>query len=419
MDRNIVYPGAIPLDTDVLQPQRNAMVALGYFLRATLGTSTIVDGLACTPTAPASMTVNVGPGSITQLSTIDATAYGSLAADTTDPLMKMGINAIGSTPFSLTAPTTSGQSINYLIEAAFQETDQNPVVDPYYNAADPSQPFSGPGNTGTAQNTVRAQRVELQMKAGAPANAGTQTTPPVDTGYVGLYVITVNYGQSTVTASNITTLYAAPFLKYKLPQLAPGFSNIQVFSSAGSSTFTVQAGVTQIYAIVTGGGGGGSQCAGTNSSSDMSGAGGGAGGTSIGIYPTSPGEVLQITVGSGGATQQNGASSSVGSLVGATGGQGASFQSAATSAGGECGYGYGGQINLAGGYGSDGQSNGLVFAGNGGASYWGGGGRASFQGINSNGQMNGQAPGSGGGGAYNSSSANGGSGGPGIVVIMW
>ena len=66
MDRNIVYPGSIPLDTDLLNINRNNMVALGYLAQAVLGTSIVVDGLACAPTTPASLTVVVGPGSITQ-----------------------------------------------------------------------------------------------------------------------------------------------------------------------------------------------------------------------------------------------------------------------------------------------------------------------------------------------------------------
>ena len=59
MDRQIVYPGAIQQDTDVLGLQVNAMVALGYALRLIVGTGTVVDGLAATPTVPASMSVFV------------------------------------------------------------------------------------------------------------------------------------------------------------------------------------------------------------------------------------------------------------------------------------------------------------------------------------------------------------------------
>ena len=125
------------------------MIGLGFLARAILGTNTVADGLQCQPTSPASMNVVVGPGSITQMGPIDLLAYGSIAADTTDQIVKMGIN-ITPTTFSLTAPSSVGQSINYLIEAAFQEVDGTPIVLPYYNASNPAQSFSGPGNSGAA-----------------------------------------------------------------------------------------------------------------------------------------------------------------------------------------------------------------------------------------------------------------------------
>ena len=144
MDRQIVYPGSIPLDTDLLSIQRNIMVALGYLTQATLGSSPVVDGLGCAPTNPASLTISVGPGSVALASVIDGSPFGSLAADTIDPLIKMGVNA-APTSFTLTAPVTSGQSTNYLIQANLLENDSTPVVLPFYNAANPAQPFSGPG----------------------------------------------------------------------------------------------------------------------------------------------------------------------------------------------------------------------------------------------------------------------------------
>lgn len=234
MDRGIVYPGAIPQDTDILWLNRRAMIALGYLAQMVLGTSTVVDGLACTPTSPASMVVNVGQGSILSLEEIDPNAYGSLPSDT-NPLMKMGINPEGQTPFTITAPGTSGYSQNYLIEATFQETDETPVVLPYYNAANPSQPYSGPNNDGVAQNTLRTEIVELQLKAGVAAPTGTQTTPAVDAGYTGLWVITVAHGQSTITSSNITEYPHAPFIANKLPAISPavtlGNGNVMTNSS--------------------------------------------------------------------------------------------------------------------------------------------------------------------------------------------
>lgn len=218
MDRSIVYPASIPLDTDILNIQRRTMIALGSLLQATFGTSTLVDGLACSATNPASMTVNVGPGSIIAYEPLESTPYGSLPADTSDAIVKQGIN-IGSTSFTLAAPSSAGQTINYLIEATLAETDGSPVVLPYYNSANPSQPYSGPNNSGTPQNTQRTQTVSLELKAGAPATTGTQVTPAVDIGYVGLYVISVSNGAVGVFQSNISVYPGAPFVGPKLGSL--------------------------------------------------------------------------------------------------------------------------------------------------------------------------------------------------------
>src|ERR1700722_14949619 len=188
MDRNIVYPGAIPLDTDILSLNRNTMIALGFLMRAAFGTSYVADGLSCTPTVPASMSVQIGQGSLMQLSVVDTAPYGSLSADTSDPLVKMGMN-LTARIFVLQAPTSAGMSVTYLIEACFQETDQDLIVLPYYNASNPSQPFSGPTNSGSAQATMRVQSVQLQLKSGVPSATGTQLTPATDVGWIGLYVI--------------------------------------------------------------------------------------------------------------------------------------------------------------------------------------------------------------------------------------
>ncbi len=412
MDRQIVFPGSIPLDTDILSIQRDSMIALGYLAQATLSAGPIADGLVCAPTTPASLTISVGPGSITALASIDATNFGSLPADTADPLLKMGINTTA-TLFTLTAPTTSGQTISYLIQASMLESDATPVVLPYYNAANPAQPFSGPANTGAAQNTQRLQRVQLQLKPGAPANAGSQVPPPVDAGWVGLYVITVNYGQTQVTAASITTLPTAPFIQFKLNSLTPGFSRMVTLYS--STTFAVPNGVFLVKVRLCGGGGGGG-----GGASGLGGAGGGAGGYAEGVLSVTPGQAIPITIGAGGgpgstgtANGGSGGTTSFGAALSATGGAGGS--SAATYAyGGAPGIGSGGSLVISGGYGSDGNGGTAILAGNGGASAFGGGGRAAATGGSP--EQPGTAPGSGGGGCYGVN-GNGGSGAPGIVIV--
>jgi hypothetical protein len=420
MDRNIVYPGSIPLDTDLLTVNRNAMIALGYLAQAVLGTGTVVDGLACTPTSPASMTITVGPGTISQLSIIDMLPYGSLPADTTDPLLKIGIN-IALTSFTVTAPTTSGQSANYLIQAAFQESDTNPIVLPYYNAAQPSQPYSGPANSAAAQNTLRMQSVELQMKSSAPAASGTQSTPPVDNGWTGLYVITVSYGQTSVSLANISTLPTAPFLTWKLPWLRPGFgSGIQSFTTSGN--FMVPAGVTQVEVEVWGGGAGSYASVSGVSSGSASGGGSGGGYARKRITGLIPDQSVTVVAGSGGnwgtvsSGATSGGTSSFGSYVSATGGSLNCLASATSPQNGAtpAGMGIGGDVNL---IGSAGQAAVLTQGGMGGAAPMGGSQNSGTTGVA------GVFPGGGAAGAGTGSNGNtpytGAAGAPGLVVVRW
>ncbi|MDR3532810.1 MAG: hypothetical protein P4L90_19930 [Rhodopila sp.] len=417
MDRNIVYPSSIPLDTDLLSVNKNAMIGLGFLAQAVLGGSTVADGLACQPTNPASMNVVIGPGSITQIGPIDVLAYGSIPADSNDLVVKMGINT-GTTTFGLTAPSSVGQSINYIVQASFVEADGAPVVLPYYNASNPAQSFSGPSNSGSAQNTVRTQRVQLQLKAGLPGNTGSQATPAADSGWTGLYQITVSYGQTAVTAANISIIPTAPFLTWKLPALRPGFgSGVQSFVS--SSNFMVPAGVTQVEVEVWGGG------SGSYASVPGLPSGGGSGGGYARKLVTGlvPGQSVPVTIGSGGASGTTGGAaagpggiSSFGQFVSATGGS--LNYLATTSAPGNGatppGIGVGGDVNFAG---SAGQAGILNQGGLGGASAIGG-----TQNSGTTGNI-GSFPGGGAAGAGTGATGNtafdGAAGGGGLVVVRW
>ncbi|HME19860.1 MAG TPA: hypothetical protein VKI44_00585 [Acetobacteraceae bacterium] len=417
MDRILVYPGCIPLDTDILNTNRNGMVALGYLAQAVLGSNTVVDGLACSPTTPASLTVTVGPGSITQLSVVDTLAYGSLPADTTDPLVKLGINLTASS-LTLAPPATSGQAINYLIEAALLEGDTNPVVLPYYNATNPAQPYSGPSNSGVAQNTCRIQQVQLQLKAGAAANSGSQATPPIDNGWVGLYVVTVSYGQTAIGAASIVQLPTAPFLTWKLPALRPGFaSGVQTFLSSGS--FAVPAGVSQVEVEVWGGGSGSYASYG----SIPSGGGSGGGYARKRITGLAAGQTVSVTIGGGGgagtasgASAGAGGTSSFGPYVSATGGSLNALATVGSPQNGATpgGSGVGGDTNITG---SSGQAGALNQGGLGGAAPMGGCRNSGTYGLAGN-SPGGGASGAG-TGANSATSYDGAPGSPGLVVVRW
>ena len=417
MDRIMVYPGGIPLDTDILATNRNTMIALGNLAQMILGSNPVVDGLKCAPTAPASMSVTVSPGSLAQLSVVDVVPYGSLPADTNEPLVKVGIN-LSPTTFLLTPPMTPGQSTNYLIEGTFQESDAAPVVLPYYNASNPAQPYSGPTNSGLPQATRRTQQVQLQVKAGIPANTGTQVTPSPDSGWVALYGVTVSYGQVTIDQTSISPAFYSPALQWKLPSLRPGFgSGVQSFTSNG--TFTVPTGVTQVEVEIWGGGSGSYASAGGVAS------GGGAGGgyAKKRIAGLNPGQQVTVTIGMGGtsgavggAAPTSGGSSSFGAIVSATGGSlnylatTGSPQNGATPPG----IGIGGDVNLSG---SAGQAAVANQGGLGGAGPMGGTQNSGTTGVN------GLFPGGGasgaGTGANSTTSFPGAAGASGLIVVRW
>ena len=412
MDRTIVYPGSVPLDTDLLSTNRNAMVAVGALASATLGAGPVIDGLGVQ--AAPGLNISVGPGSFTVFGALDQGAYGSLPADPSG-LVRMGVNLTAVT-LATPPPLGAGTVITYLVQATFQELDVSPVVLPYYNAANPSQPFLGAGNNGLAQPTLRAQRVALQAKAGAAGAPGANQVPTPDPGWVGLATVTVTSGQTAVAPGNITPALLPRVLAYKLPDLRPGLSQWSVFGS--STSFTVPQGVVRLFVTVTGAGGAGGLHA-----TGPSGGGGGGGTASGWLYGLTPGAVIPVTVGAGGnppgspGNGGSGGTSSFGSYMSATGGQGG-FGGAANAvmAGGFGGSATGGDLRCGGSCGTDA----IPLASRGGD----GGGPGSGRGASgfvagSAGASYGAGGGGGGASAANGSGAGapGGNGYPGIVIV--
>lgn len=245
MDRRIVYIGAIPQDLDILKLQRNAMLAHGALAQGVLGTTTAVDGLACTPTSPASLSVNIGAGEIFQLANVDGSNFGSVASDTVHSIVKVGIMQDGVVR-TLTPPGTAGQAINYLVQVQLLEQDIDVAVLPYFNPASltnpAAAPWSGPNNSGTAQPQTRQQTVQVSVKAGTAATAGSQTTPAPDAGYVGLYAITVAQGATQITGGNIVQLASAPFISPKLTE-------VPTWTQSGKYRYGVDTGAVNAMAV--------------------------------------------------------------------------------------------------------------------------------------------------------------------------
>jgi hypothetical protein len=188
-----------------------------------------------------------------------------------------------------------------------------------------------------------------------------------------------------------------------------GFKSMQVFSTAGSFTYTKPSGINLIKVYVTGGGGGG----GKGGSSEAAGGGGGAGGTAIKVINATSITTETVTIGAGGASETAGSTSSFGSHCSATGGE-KGLNAFALAGDTEGGVGSSGDINLYGqaGGGAADETTGGKTGGLGGSSFWGGGGYGIY---NTTGLVG--YHGGGGGGGQRASGNIGGAGGAGICVV--
>lgn len=217
MDRQTVYNGELGISADFLQAEQNIMVAIGELIASLCGTATFVTGFSCTPTTPtASLQVVLGAGCIYASAPLEATNWSSLNANTSNNVMKQGIALNAQTVPTLTPPSTSGFSQDFLIEVQYQDSDANSKVLPYFNPAilttGGASNWAGPGNNGASQSTQRLGILAYQIKAGVAATTGTQTAPTPDSGWTGLYVITLANGQTQITSSSIAVASGAPFL---------------------------------------------------------------------------------------------------------------------------------------------------------------------------------------------------------------
>ena len=202
-----------------------------------------------------------------------------------------------------------------------------------------------------------------------------------------------------------------------------GLQSMNVYSTAGSHTWTKPTGIKKIKVFVTGAGGGGM----SGPNNDNPGSSGGGGGTAIKIIDVTSISSVAVTVGAGGngvttssgvRYGNGGGTSSFGSHCSATGG-GAGYAGNDDRYGGIGGVGSGGDINLHGdsgtSEGNDGSNNPNPPASPAGASFWGGLG---MYGANNSGLTQANVDGyhgSAGGNVFQGVRA--GNGGPGLVVV--
>lgn len=205
-DRTIIASMEQMRDFDFVQDSHDTLLGLGGLAQDVMSglPVTVVSGLAAAPTAPASLTINIGSGRIYQIAAADATGAGSIVQDPT-LIVQQGLS-LGQA-VTLVAPSV-GQSQWSLIQAQFSQVDAVRANDPtggivpFYNASNTAVPNP------VAVNTVRQAKCIIQVISGAAAVTGSETPPQPTNGWVPLYLVDLVGGQTTISGGQILT--AAP-----------------------------------------------------------------------------------------------------------------------------------------------------------------------------------------------------------------
>jgi hypothetical protein len=104
----------------------------------------------------------------------------------------------------MTAPVTTGQSVVYLVQGRFVESDDAPVTTQFFNPANPNASIQNPAVP------YRRCVAQVALKAGTPATTGTQVCPAADAGWIPLWAVTIAFGQTSITSGNIAAAPSAP-----------------------------------------------------------------------------------------------------------------------------------------------------------------------------------------------------------------
>lgn len=223
-DKSFIYDEQIIRSFDwqhMIRDLHKSMARLAYSFTGS-GLAFVTGAGATEQTVP-SLTINIAEGWIHQMAALDATQWGTLAADTSQ-VLRQGWKAAHTLTLNGGA-LSSGQSQWVLVQAKFTPVDEIREGDPdagvygYWNSENPLEPLNGPNDSGDSQPSVRRGTMETMLRYGTPASTGSQVPPTPDTGWVPLYLILLTNGQTTITTAQI--LIAGPSVGIGVPSDYP------------------------------------------------------------------------------------------------------------------------------------------------------------------------------------------------------
>ncbi len=211
--RMTVYTNEVPFEVDILQTGLYKMVGDSHLAECILGTGLnnpdLFNGLPCLPISPPGLSVTVNEGRLYHYEVMDATSWSALPANTTNYLYKQFIHFDIQT-FTTPAPTTVGNSVIHLIQGAPVTADDDVTSRPYFNSADPTMPIFN------VVSGVRSDNLVITRKLGVEGISPSVPTP--DPGFIGLYAVTVNYGQTVIVTGDIAYYAGTQFVLESLNQ---------------------------------------------------------------------------------------------------------------------------------------------------------------------------------------------------------
>ncbi len=221
LDRVQHLTGLNPPSTWMNQEQRDVRLGFGAFMWNLLcgqNASTCPGQYANLSVVPVTgLYVAVAPtvtntvGTLYQFKQEETSGFGGypsgvgtyLAADPTQVMLQGTITTNTTNIGPLTAGTSSGQSVDNLIECQVNTIDTTPQT---VNIVSP-----GGSVTATSANRDRKDTLSCQNKPGTSATTGAQTVPTTDSGYIAIGYVAVAYGTVTVTSGMITPILTSQF----------------------------------------------------------------------------------------------------------------------------------------------------------------------------------------------------------------